>query len=92
MVAPETLIDMRFLPIRERAVRHSEDMGIRVTHVQLKRIYKKFGVRFRQPKVSIRLPDAREEQLIPERIIFAERLGRLIRARRNIVYADEATF
>ena len=31
LVRPATLIEMRFLPIRERARRHSEEMGVRVS-------------------------------------------------------------
>ena len=92
MVGQEMLTAMRFLPIRERARRHSADMNISLTLFQLKLIYKKYKVRFRQPKVSARLPDGREMSLIPERILFAERMKRLLDAGRVIVYLDEATF
>ena len=92
MVTPEMLTEMRFLPIRKRAELHSRAMGVRVTHIQLRTIYRKHQVRFRQPKVSIRLPDTREEQLIPERICFAEKMKRFTDAGRHIIYADEATF
>ena len=83
---------MRFLPMRVRAQRHSQHFGIRVTYVQLRCIYKRHGVRFRQPKMSKRLPDAKEEALIPERILFAEKMKDLLDRGRVIIYADEATF
>ena len=83
---------MRLLPIHERARRHSADMGIQLTPVQLKLIYKRNKVRFRQPKVSVRLPENREMALVPERILFAERMKRLLDDNRVIVYTDEATF
>ena len=92
MVASETLTDMRFLPMRVRAQKHSVQFGLRISHFQLKSIYKKHGVRFRQPKLSARLPDEKELALIPERIFFAERMKRLMEANRIIIYADEATF
>ena len=66
--------------------------GIPISLVQLKRIYKKHGVRFRQPKLSARLPDEKELVLIPERIFYAEKMKKLIDAGRVIIYADEATF
>ena len=66
--------------------------GIPVSFVQLKLIYKRHGVRFRQPKLSARLPDEKELALIPERIFFSEKMKRLIDAGRVIIYADEATF
>ena len=92
MVSRETLNDMRFLPIRVRAQRHSVQYGIPVTHTQLKLIYRRHNVRFRQPKLSARLPDEKELALIPERILFAEKMQALMDDDRVIIYADEATF
>ena len=86
------LTKMRFLPIRERALRHTRELGVRVSHSQLKYIYRRHGVRFRQPKVSSRLPDSKEAALIPQRILFAEKMKTLIDAGRVIIYADESTF
>ena len=92
IVSQEMLTAMRFLPIRERARRHSVDMNIRLSLYQLKLIYKRHKVRFRQPKVSARLPDGKEMELVPERILFAERMKRLLDDGRVVVYLDEATF
>ena len=47
IVSRETLNDMRFLPIRVRAQRHSMQYGIPVSFMQLKLIYKRHNVRFR---------------------------------------------
>ena len=92
LVSPETLNQMRFLPIRVRARKHSIQHGTSITHTQLKLIYKRHGVRFRQPKVSARLPADKEVALIPERILFAEKMKLLIDGGRVIIYADESTF
>ena len=92
MVSPDVLTKMRFLPMRERAKRHAQQFGIRMTVFHLRYIYERHGVRFRQPKVSARLPDAKEEALIPQRILFAEKMKGLIDAGRVIIYADETTF
>ena len=92
MVEPEVLIAMRFLPLRTRAERHSKQFGVKVTLVQLRAIYKKHKVRFRQPKLTSRLPDWKEEELIPKRILFAEKMLRMRERGRHIIYADESTF
>ena len=92
MVSPETLNKMRFLPIRVRARRHSVQHGIPISLTQLRGIYKRHSVRFRQPKVSARLPDAKELALVPERILYAEKMKALIDGGRVIIYADESTF
>ena len=55
-------------------------------------VYKRHKVRFRQPKLSSRLPEGKELALIPERIFFAEKMKALMDAGRVIIYADEATF
>ena len=92
MVDPEVLIAMRFLPLRTRAERHSKQFGVKVTLVQLRAVYKKHQVRFRQPKLTSRLPDWKEEELIPKRILFAEKMLRMRERGRHIIYADESTF
>ena len=92
MVDPEVLIAMRFLPLRTRAERHSRQFGIKVTLVQLRAVYKKHQVRFRQPKLTTRLPDWKEAELIPKRILFAEKMLRMRERGRHIIYADESTF
>ena len=92
MVSPETLNKMRFLPIRVRARRHSVQHGIPISLTQLRGIYKRHSVRFRQPKVSARLSDAKELALVPERILYAEKMKALIDGGRVIIYADESTF
>ena len=92
MVSPDILVKMRFLPVRERALRHTRELGISVSHSQLKYIYRKHKVRFRQPKLSARLPEDKELALVPERILFAEQMKDLLDRGRVIIYADEATF
>ena len=92
IVSRDMLDSMRFLPMRVRAQRHSIQYGIPISLYQLKNIYKKHGVRFRQPKLASRLPDEKELALIPERIFFSEKMKRLMDAGRVIIYADEATF
>ena len=92
LARPETLMEMRFLPIRERARRHSEELGVRLSVYLLRAIYKEHGVRFRQPKAALRLGDERELALVPERIFFSEKMLALMAAGRPIVYADETTF
>ena len=74
MVSRETLNDLRFLPMRVRAQRHALQYGFPVSLYQLKMVYKRHKVRFRQPKLSSRLPEGKELALIPERIFFAERM------------------
>ena len=92
MVSQEALMAMRFLPVRERARRHSQELGVPVSHYQLRMIYKANRVRFRQPKAALRLGDERELALIPERILYAEKMLALMAAGRAVIYADETTF
>ena len=92
MVTPEVLISMRFLPLRERAKRHAKEFKVKVSLTQLRSIYKKHQVRFRQPKLTARLPDWKEEEIIPKRILFAEKMQRMIERGRHVIYADESTF
>ena len=40
----------------------------------------------------MRLPDAKEAGLIPQRILFAEKMKDLLDSGRAIIYADESTF
>ena len=74
IVDNDTLEELKYLPIQERARLHSREFGLNITKHKLKIIYKNYKVRFRQPKVKARLTDEKELKLIPERIMFAEQL------------------
>ena len=92
MVSEEALVAMRFLPVRERAKRHSEELGVPISHHQLRMVYKEHRIRFRQPKAVIRLGDERELELVPERILYAEKMLAMMAEGRAVIYADETTF
>ena len=92
IVRTETLADMRYLPVRERARRHTEEHRIPISVHQLFTIYKRHGVRFKMPKVHARLTDAQVLALIPQRIQFAEQIKVLEDAGHQIIYGDESTF
>ena len=88
-----TLFNMRYLPMRERARKCKERFGLaRCTGGAVMHCYKSNGVSYKKPGKVNRLSEERELRLMQERIAFARKLQRLIDRGADVCYLDETTF